>query len=139
MRSYLGYHSDEAYREGRRDEEYGRRNYDYDEHSWNERDKAYYEGREDQHREDERRREERREEEEREERHQHAIAERRRYEREQEEEMYSQQQYPEQEYPEQESPVLGEEPPAEVSCDATVNSIQQGQPEKTADTVVGDR
>lgn len=60
-RHYFSYQEDEAYREGRRDEEYGRRNYDHDRYSSDPVDQAYWEGRRDEERDEERRREEERE------------------------------------------------------------------------------
>lgn len=60
-RHYFSHQEDEAYRDGRRDEEYGRRNYDHDRYSSNPVDQAYWEGRRDEERDEERRREEERE------------------------------------------------------------------------------
>jgi hypothetical protein len=56
---YLNWSSDEAYEKGKRDQEYGRRDYDYDRYSDREGDKAYFDGQKDAKRDEERRREER--------------------------------------------------------------------------------
>jgi hypothetical protein len=77
MSYYNGDYRDE-YKQGRKDEERDRRNYDYDQYSGRERDEAYFAGRRDQQREErsaEERREEERQEEERQERlHQERLA-----------------------------------------------------------------
>src|SRR4030042_7100903 len=77
----MGYHhywdhdSQNTHEQGHRDERMGRPNYDYDRHSDQERDRAYFEGRVDERRvADDRRQEERAEEEAAERRRHHSIA-----------------------------------------------------------------
>ena len=86
MSRYYGFCSDE-YKQGRQDEERGRRNYDYDEYSGRECDEAYFAGRKDQ-RDEERRAEERREEERQEEERQERLHQ----------EMLAQQRYEEEQF-----------------------------------------
>src|SRR3546814_856511 len=88
MRNYYSYTEDEAYRDGRRDAEYGRRNYDYDEHFGGDIDRAYYEGLRDQEREEDRRREYLEQERREEERQVRMEEERRQYLRDLEEQEY---------------------------------------------------
>lgn len=57
MRYYSTWQEEESYREGRRDAEYGRKDYSRNEHFGNDSDRAYYEGLREAEREEERRRE----------------------------------------------------------------------------------
>lgn len=71
-RHYYSREEEDAYKEGLRDEEHNRRNYEHDKYSDDPVDQAYWNGRRDQQREEERKQEEERElheQEEREERH----------------------------------------------------------------------
>jgi hypothetical protein len=72
--SYYGDHRDQ-YEKGKLDERYCRHDYDHDRYSHNERDEAYFKGREDEHHDEERKREEREEEERQEHIHQEQLAE----------------------------------------------------------------
>lgn len=54
---YVSWKEDEAFREGKRDAEYGRNNCQYDRHFGGDVDKAYFDGVREQEREEERRRE----------------------------------------------------------------------------------
>ena len=85
---YLSWKEDEAFREGRRDAECGRRNYDYHQHFGSNVDKAYYDGQREYEREQERRRELLEEERREEERQERRNEERRQYLRDLEEEEY---------------------------------------------------
>jgi hypothetical protein len=58
-RTFFTWEENEAYKEGRRDEERHRRNYEYDEYSDRDRDQAYFQGRRDEQREERVREEER--------------------------------------------------------------------------------
>lgn len=93
-RYFFTFEEQEAYKDGRRDAEYHRRNYDYDEYSWDDRDRAYFLGRKDYENEERERRER---EEEIEQREQEAR-ERERQERLRLEEEYERQMQEEQEY-----------------------------------------
>lgn len=55
---YFTWEENEAYKEGKRDEERHRHNYDYDRYSNNDVDRAYFDGRKEQHQEELRREEE---------------------------------------------------------------------------------
>ena len=82
MSRYFSYEEDEAYKEGRRDEQNGRHNWEYDSWSSDRRDRAYFDGIEDEKRAERIREEERQMEEEQIRREE----ERRAYERRREEE-----------------------------------------------------
>jgi hypothetical protein len=104
---YFTYREDEAYREGRRDAEYGWSGYDHDRHAWDGPDKAYWDGRKEYEREEECRREYIEEERRAEEREHQRQQEKREYIRAMEEaeyERYNEQEYPEQEYLQPEYP-----------------------------------
>ena len=89
MNHYWNYSSREAHDKGERDASYGcRESHEYDRHSGNERDRAYFDG----YREEERRQEERREERRREEEQQERMEQRRAEERRMEERMMYEQQ-----------------------------------------------
>ena len=95
MRHYFSYEEDEAYKEGKRDEERNRTDYYHDKYAYDGEDRAYWDGRKDE-QEAERRREEEREDEERREREEERRNHERReraaeYERQQEE--YERQRY----------------------------------------------
>lgn len=93
MNHYWNYSSTEAHNKGERDASYEcRASHEYDRHSDNERDRAYFDG----YREEERRQEERREERRREEEQQERMEQRRAEERRMEERMMYEQQMEEQ-------------------------------------------
>jgi len=117
MSRYFNCESDTAYRDGRRDEERGRTDYEYDRHSDRERDRAYFEGHRDQAREDARRREDLRQEEAREERHHREVVEwQRQKQYEQEQQWYQQQEEQrEQEQQQEEAHPCAEMPPQDTA------------------------
>lgn len=92
-RYFWTYEEREAYNKGRRDEDYHRKDFDYDKYRERETDKAYFQGHEDRKREIRERREEERREEERQE-----MLHRQRMREEYELEWMRQQEYERQEY-----------------------------------------
>ena len=112
MSHYWSHEEDEAYRKGKRDAEYGRKDHFRDKYAWDGPDRAYFDGQKEYERQEENRREER-EQDEREERRQQ---ERREYDRQmrQQEEDYYRQQEEDAYYNQQQKPQMPESEPDDL-------------------------